>query len=874
MKNLATLFLLFVSLSISALAQPVTIPDASFRSRVLSQVSGTSEVGNQVVFTTPAVTDVTALDLSFASITDLTGIEAFAGLVSLNCGFNPSLGVIDVSNNLLLEELSVFSCGLSGTLDLTSNPALRFLSVQLNSLTGIDISNCPLLEEFNCNFNQLTALDMTNKPLLRSFACQENQISSLDVTGSPLLRFFICSINNISALDVSQNPQLEQFRCNVNNISVLDLSNNPLLSGEFNCSDNQITSLDLSQSTGIERIFCFGNQLTSLVIGNNTTVNYIDCNSNALTSLDVSNCTSLEELYCNDNQITSLDLSANPLLKVLFCFRNQLTNLDLNVNLALERLECGFNQITNLVGLGANMFSLACQDNLLTSINVTNCPTLEFLEVQNNALTSLDVSTNPMLFRLFCWNNQLTLLNVNGCANLNGLSCEDNQLTTLDLTSNVGLSQLNAARNALTTLVIGNKPGLSFLNFRDNQVSSVDLSNAPILSFLLCANNQLTQLDAGNSPVTFLRAEGNRIPIVLTSITPISSVVIDPFTQLAVKRSASLSPTIAAGETGAFVLGTTGAIVNLTANSSPAASLTSSTGVSPITIPPLPIGVQNVSPDQFWTVTQSGLTSYTYNLILDLSSITNIGNFNTLKVLKRPNSSAPWQDVAQAPISATVQYLEPFILVNGLTEFSDFAVGGDSDNPLPVQLSRFTGGSTPSGVALAWTTASEADNAGFGVLRDGVEIASFRNTPALRGRGTTSETTQYVFTDASVEVGRTYQYALRSYDFNGTVHDYPNTVSVEVTEISRRIFRYELSQNFPNPFNPTTLIEYELASAGDVRLEVFDMLGRKVATLVNERQSAGAHRANFNASNLSSGVYFYTIQSGRFSQTKKMLLVK
>lgn len=484
------------------------------------------------------------------------------------------------------------------------------------------------------------------------------------------------------------------------------------------------------------------------------------------------------------------------------------------------------------------------------------------------------MTNSSLLSLLLCDQNQLTTLNVNGCANLSNLSCANNQLTTLDLTSNVGLGQLNAARNLLTTLTIGNKPNLSLLNFRDNQVASVDLSNAPVLAFLLCANNQLSRLDISNSPVTLLLAELNQIPIILTSTTPIPSLVTDLITQVAIKRSASLTPAVVAGQTGAFEFGTTGAIVNLVANSSPAATLTGATGNNPNTIPPLPVGVQNVSPDQFWTLTQSGLTTFTYNIILDLSSITNIGNFNTLKVLKRPNSSAPWQDVAQAPISASVEYLPPFIIVNGLTDFSDFAIGGDSDNPLPVQLSRFTGGSTPSGVALAWMTVSEIDNAGFSIIRDGVEIASFRETPALRGRGTTSETTQYSFSDASVEVGRTYQYSLRSFDFNGMIHDYPNTVSVEVTENSRQVFRYKLSQNYPNPFNPSTMIEYELASAGEVRLEVFDMLGRKVTTLVSECQSAGTHRVNFNAANLSSGVYFYTIQSGRFSQTKKMLMVK
>jgi hypothetical protein len=85
---------------------------------------------------------------------------------------------------------------------------------------------------------------------------------------------------------------------------------------------------------------------------------------------------------------------------------------------------------------------------------------------------------------------------------------------------------------------------------------------------------------------------------------------------------------------------------------------------------------------------------------------------------------------------------------------------------------------------------------------------------------------------------------------------------------------FGLEQNYPNPFNPTTGIRYQVAGASDVRLEVFDMLGRKVATLVNERQSAGAYSVNFNATSLASGVYFYRLQAGSFVETKKMMLVK
>jgi hypothetical protein len=85
---------------------------------------------------------------------------------------------------------------------------------------------------------------------------------------------------------------------------------------------------------------------------------------------------------------------------------------------------------------------------------------------------------------------------------------------------------------------------------------------------------------------------------------------------------------------------------------------------------------------------------------------------------------------------------------------------------------------------------------------------------------------------------------------------------------------YSLAQNYPNPFNPSTKISFALPKAGNVKLVVFDLLGREIATVVNEFKTAGNHTVDFNASNLASGVYFYKMVAGDFTATKKMLLIK
>ena len=85
--------------------------------------------------------------------------------------------------------------------------------------------------------------------------------------------------------------------------------------------------------------------------------------------------------------------------------------------------------------------------------------------------------------------------------------------------------------------------------------------------------------------------------------------------------------------------------------------------------------------------------------------------------------------------------------------------------------------------------------------------------------------------------------------------------------------KFELSQNYPNPFNPATTIKFGLPSDTKVTLEVYNIVGQKVVTLVNEQMTAGYHQVEFSASNLASGIYFFRIGAGNFVKTKKLILM-
>jgi hypothetical protein len=100
------------------------------------------------------------------------------------------------------------------------------------------------------------------------------------------------------------------------------------------------------------------------------------------------------------------------------------------------------------------------------------------------------------------------------------------------------------------------------------------------------------------------------------------------------------------------------------------------------------------------------------------------------------------------------------------------------------------------------------------------------------------------------------------------------TGSTNSVDDDKNLFAYNLEQNYPNPFNPITFIKYQLAKPGFVTISVYNILGMEIVKLVNEEKSAGSYEVEYDATNLSSGIYFYRLQTESFVETKKMVLMK
>ena len=170
---------------------------------------------------------------------------------------------------------------------------------------------------------------------------------------------------------------------------------------------------------------------------------------------------------------------------------------------------------------------------------------------------------------------------------------------------------------------------------------------------------------------------------------------------------------------------------------------------------------------------------------------------------------------------------------------------------------------------MNWSTSSEINNSGYDIERFQNGINVWDKVGYVTGHGNSSVNQNYTFTDKNLTSG-IYTYRLKQIDYNGNF-EYHNLNGEVVIGVPNN---FDLSQNYPNPFNPSTKIKYQIPSDAFVTLKVFDNSGKEVATLVNGSMTAGFHSVNFYGTNLSSGVYFYKLETNGFTKVMKMALVK
>jgi uncharacterized protein (TIGR02145 family) len=223
-------------------------------------------------------------------------------------------------------------------------------------------------------------------------------------------------------------------------------------------------------------------------------------------------------------------------------------------------------------------------------------------------------------------------------------------------------------------------------------------------------------------------------------------------------------------------------------------------------------------------------------------------------------------------------YAYPFQLIGSNSSIfgsPDVRIGGNSIrcindslvSALPVELTSFTVLANDNYIKLEWKTATEMNTFQFEIEKK-FHNNSWIKITTIVASGNSNLPRNYSYIDRNVNPGQ-YSYRLKIVDINGSFK-YSTIVNTEIKSPTK----YELGNAYPNPFNPTTIINYQIPTNTLVSIKLFDALGREVTTLVSEVKPAGSYEVTLNGRNLASGIYYYQMKAGNFIETKKISLLK
>jgi hypothetical protein len=256
------------------------------------------------------------------------------------------------------------------------------------------------------------------------------------------------------------------------------------------------------------------------------------------------------------------------------------------------------------------------------------------------------------------------------------------------------------------------------------------------------------------------------------------------------------------------------------------------------------------------------------DILYKYSSISPISFPSTASILDDRDN---FQDITSTKQSFTDEVLILYNLDHSSLGGPSWWYGTKADaSPFPVELSLFNAVLSEDRVELNWQTETEVDNYGFNIERSSPSPETIWKTIGfVEGHGNSNSPKEYNFIDSEIEESGKYSYRLKQIDNDGTF-EYSDVVTVYVGTPEK----FYLSQNYPNPFNPTTTIEYIISKDEKVSLKVYDLLGREVASLVDEFKQAGTYSVTFDAEQLASGVYIYRIMAGEFVAVNRMSLIR
>ena len=252
----------------------------------------------------------------------------------------------------------------------------------------------------------------------------------------------------------------------------------------------------------------------------------------------------------------------------------------------------------------------------------------------------------------------------------------------------------------------------------------------------------------------------------------------------------------------------------------------------------------------------------TLRFYYDESELNGIAEANLTLFQSPTGNNNAWQQMG-----GVVNTANNYVEISNVVDFLYWTFG-NINAPIPVELVSFTSNVSNKSVILNWVTATELNNSGWNIERKQPD-QNWEKIGFIEGSGNSTTNKNYSFIDKNVSSG-IYQYRLQQIDFDGT-STCTYVIDVEFSQLPSEFYLY---QNYPNPFNPSTKIKFDVPVSACVNISVYNTIGEKIETIVNEQLEAGVHFADFDASTLPSGIYIYRLTSNNYVFTNKMILIK
>ncbi|WP_121327657.1 leucine-rich repeat domain-containing protein [Flavobacterium sp. 81] len=499
-------------------AQYTMIPDANFEKKLIDLGIDSGAIDGKIL--TSKINTLTSLDISYSSISDLTGIEDFSALYSLYCN-NNNLTTLDLSKNLLLLNID------SSYNQLTSvniNKNASNLNLASNKLENVDFSQNPSLYSLDLNRNLLANLDVSQNQNLQFLKVNNNKLATINLSKNTLLNYITCSGNKLSSIDVSNNTSLEILWIETNLLTTLDLSKNTKLRFVY-CSSNQLTSLKTPAGATLNNLNCAYNKLTSLDLSANTGLTKVEFQSNLIETVNVAASINLDYFNGSYNQLKTLDVSKNVNLTYFNCNGNKLLS-DLNLkngnNTKIKSTDLSIRETPSLYCLVVDDVAYSTTNwtsniDPYTIFTDTPCAPAKYTLIPDinfekslitkgiDAVEDGKVLTSKIaivkVLDLSDYYTNLKIEDLTGIADFTALeeltlpSSNSGALKTIDISHNLALRKLISSQTKLETLDVSNNLALTELNIYRNNLTTLNVSKNLELTKLDCSLNRLTSLD-------------------------------------------------------------------------------------------------------------------------------------------------------------------------------------------------------------------------------------------------------------------------------------------------------------------------------------------------------------------------------------------